>query len=176
MRCGVRFGFVSATLPVSLWVSLSLSLAGCSKAPPPDSPPSPSPASPETGAATTDKGEGAPPVERTTHTVRAATGTFTVRWSSLPDPISASDPFELEIEIFEDEACTTPLAGGRITVDATMPHHGHGMNVKPTVREVAAGRYHVVGMLCHMPGRWEFAFDRTVDGLLERAQTTVELK
>ena len=171
-RYRTRFGLVSAALPVSLWVSL----AGCSKAPPPNSPPPPAPASPEPGAATTGKVETAPPVERTTRTVRAATGTFTVRWSSLPDPIPVSDPFELEIELFEDEACTKPLAGGRLTVDATMPHHGHGMNVKPTVREVAAGRYHVVGMLCHMPGRWEFAFDRTVDGLLERAQTTVELK
>lgn len=154
-------------------------LNGCSKAPPPPPPNAPNAAQPAPDPASRNESRSnaaAAPSVKVIRTVRAATNSFTVRWSALPEPIPVSDPFEMEVELFEDEACTRPLAGGTLTVDAAMPHHGHGMNVKPTVREVGPGRYHVVGMLCHMPGRWEFAFDRTVDGLLERAQMTVELK
>ena len=108
--------------------------------------------------------------------VRSAAGTFSVRWVATPDPIPVSDPFELDVELFVDPECTIPLTGRSLSVDAQMPHHGHGMNVRPSVTEITPGRYRVAGMLCHMPGRWEFLFDVTAGGLLERAQTTVELK
>jgi hypothetical protein len=97
-----------------------------------------------------------------------------------------SDPFSLRVELFADEACSVPLVplgaestGSEetiLTVDAAMPHHGHGMNVRPKVRREADGSYLVTGMLFHMPGRWELMFDVTRGGLLERAQTTVELE
>jgi hypothetical protein len=87
-----------------------------------------------------------------------------------------SDPFVIECELFVDSACTTPLEAGELTVDAQMPHHGHGMNVKPKVEVTGPGRYRVKGLLFHMPGRWELMFDRTDKGLLERAQATVEIE
>lgn len=114
-----------------------------------------------------------PKAPRVAHTLRAATGTFTVQWSTEPDPIPLSEPFAIDVALFADEACTTPLTDGTLAVDAGMPHHGHGMNVKAKVEPLGAGRFHVTGMLFHMPGRWELMFDRSRNGLLERAQTTV---
>jgi hypothetical protein len=117
------------------------------------------------------------------HTVAARSGSFWVRWSCEPEPMPVSDPFSLRVELFADEACSIPLAPLEdanevcvLSVDAAMPHHGHGMNVRPKVRRNADGSYRVTGMLFHMPGRWELMFDVTRGGLLERAQTTVELE
>jgi len=104
----------------------------------------------------------------------AASGSFTVRWS-MPDPIPVADPFRVRIELFEDPACTRPLEGGTCRIDAAMPHHGHGMNVVPRVRPTGPGAWEAVGMLLHMPGRWEIFVDLERDGLLERAQSTVVL-
>ncbi len=119
----------------------------------------------------------------TVHTVGARSGSFWVRWSCAPEPMPVSDPFSLRLELFADAACTVPLVpldaadpdATVVSVDAAMPHHGHGMNVRPKVTRAADGSYLVTGMLFHMPGRWELMFDVTRDGLLERAQTTVEL-
>ena len=60
------------------------------------------------------------------------------------------------------EAGRSPGTG--LSVDATMPAHGHGMNYKAAVREVGEGRYRAEGLLFHMPGRWQLVFDvRTAD-------------
>ncbi len=147
-------------------------VAGCGDDPRP-SQPTPTPRPPQVSEAPAVPPPSAPTPAAVTHTVRAATGTFTARWSTDPDPIPLSDPFAMDVELFADEACTSPLADGTLTVDASMPHHGHGMNLKAKVESLGGGRYHVTGMLFHMPGRWELTFDRTRNGLLERAQTTV---
>jgi hypothetical protein len=111
------------------------------------------------------------------HVVEHVDGDFTVRWSSKPDPIPSTDPFIIEFELFEDAAMTRPieLPATDVAVDAAMPHHGHGMNVKPRIEALGGGRYRAVGMLFHMPGRWEIFFDASFDGRFERAQTTVTL-
>ena len=46
-----------------------------------------------------------------------------------------------------------------LKVDAQMPEHRHGMNYRPEVKKVADGRWRVEGMLFHMPGRWQLAFE-----------------
>ena len=46
-----------------------------------------------------------------------------------------------------------------LKVDATMPEHKHGMNYAPTIKSLGDGRYRVDGLLFHMPGSWEIAFD-----------------
>lgn len=160
-------------LPASglLAAGLLAALTGCGDRPAPSSTGAPTP------AAAAPQPAAVPPAPTTpARTVRSATDTFTVRWRPLPDPIPVSDPFELEVELFADDACTVPLTDRTLAVDASMPHHGHGMNVKPTVTAVSPGRFRVTGMLCHMPGRWELVFDASKDGLLERAQTTLDLK
>ena len=74
-----------------------------------------------------------------------------------PDPmrIEVGQPFGLIMNV-----CTK---GGEpaelVRVDATMPEHKHGMNYAPTVQGGGNGRYRVEGLLFHMPGSWEVAFD-----------------
>jgi hypothetical protein len=68
-----------------------------------------------------------------------------------------------------------PFAG-TLAADAAMPHHGHGMNVAPTVKRTKPGEFRVDGMLFHMPGYWELYFDLVQGGTLERAQGTVTLE
>jgi hypothetical protein len=46
-----------------------------------------------------------------------------------------------------------------VQVDATMPEHKHGMNYATTIKVMGNGRYRVEGLLFHMPGNWEVAFD-----------------
>ena len=72
-----------------------------------------------------------------------------------------------------------PLRGERVSrlkVDATMPAHQHGMNYAPTIASEGAGRFRASGLLLHMPGRWEFAFDVTADGSRETLRSAIELK
>ena len=47
----------------------------------------------------------------------------------------------------------------QIKLDAHMPEHRHGMNYRPGVAVLGAGRFRSEGWLFHMPGRWEFIFD-----------------
>ena len=47
---------------------------------------------------------------------------------------------------------------GTLTFDATMPDHGHGMNVEPTVSSSATGEYLIEGINLHMPGTWKLDF------------------
>jgi hypothetical protein len=46
-----------------------------------------------------------------------------------------------------------------VRVDATMPEHKHGMNYAPTLKGTATAAIAVEGLLFHMPGNWEVAFD-----------------
>jgi hypothetical protein len=46
-----------------------------------------------------------------------------------------------------------------LKVDAQMPEHRHGMNYVPTVKALGPGRWHAEGLMFHMPGRWELAFE-----------------
>jgi YtkA-like len=179
----------SATLitAIAFCAAIPFHLIACSKEPDPSGSRSDttSPAQPAPVQATSEQPKPQAPSAASTpeptvvsppRMVRSAADTFSVRWRPVPDPIPVSDPFEIEVELFVDHDCTKPLEAGTLTIDAGMPHHGHGMNVKPTVSAIGPGRYRVKGMLCHMPGRWEFMFDVASAGLLERAQTTVELK
>ncbi len=42
----------------------------------------------------------------------------------------------------------------RITIDATMPRHRHGMNYKPSVADLGNNRYRAKSFVFHMPGLW----------------------
>jgi cytochrome c peroxidase len=46
-----------------------------------------------------------------------------------------------------------------LKVEAQMPEHRHGMNYRPEVKRITDGRWRVEGMMFHMPGRWQLAFE-----------------
>lgn len=92
---------------------------------------------------------------------KAESGRYVVLYRTVPAKLAVSSHFALEIAV-----CPKPGAAPArgLSVDATMPAHGHGMNYKAVVREVGEGRYRAEGLLFHMPGRWQLVFDvRTAD-------------
>jgi len=97
-----------------------------------------------------------------------------LQWSG-PAPIPLAEPFALKVEA--TDAGGEPITGARLLADCTMPHHGHGMNVRPTVTELGPGRWKVDPMLLHMPGRWELCLDLVrPDGRVRRSQCTLEVE
>lgn len=147
--------------------------AACDKPPaaPPAPPPTPAAAAPAPAPVAATPAHAEP----RWRLLASADRGFFVRWAPEPDPIPSSEAFALLIELYLDEACTKPIVDGTLAVDAAMPHHGHGMNMRPKVESIGPGRYRASGLLFHMDGRWELAFDLSMAGLTERAQTTVNL-
>lgn len=70
----------------------------------------------------------------------------------LPD----SDPGSLHdwlVEITDGDGA--PVSGCRVSLDATMPEHGHGLPTEPRLeREEPKGTYVVRGVRFSMPGHW----------------------
>ncbi|MCP4430773.1 MAG: hypothetical protein GY806_07340 [Gammaproteobacteria bacterium] len=78
----------------------------------------------------------------------------TILYIVFPDnaPV-VSEYFDLDFFICKNHQ---PWSPSRISVDASMPAHKHGMNYRPEVFHSAIGRYHIRGLLLHMPGHWRF--------------------
>ena len=64
--------------------------------------------------------------------------------------------FALEVQICDKD---TPSEVQLQKADATMPAHRHGMNYRPVIKPLGVGRYRVEGMMFHMAGQWELAFE-----------------
>ena len=107
-----------------------------------------------------------------------ADGSWLVSWRPIGGPIPSLEPFSVEVRVVDPHGDPIP-EGMTVLVDATMPHHGHGMNVEPRIDATGGGRFTAEGMLMHMPGRWEFTVDVLDEDSgraeVERAQWTVTL-
>jgi len=91
-----------------------------------------------------------------------------------PDPlrIEVGEPFALLLNVCTKGGDPAEL----VRVDATMPEHRHGMNYAPTLKDKGEGRYRVEGLLFHMPGNWEVAFDVRSGGEVQRLTHDFVLK
>ena len=97
---------------------------------------------------------------------RIATGArYAIAYRSTPSPIVIGQHFALDITVCPLGDARAPLA---VRVDASMPDHRHGMNYRPTVVAKGAGHYRAEGLLFHMGGKWEIAFDVRAAGMDER--------
>ncbi len=105
--------------------------------------------------------------------MRADSARFAVFFRADPPAIGVGNYFSVEAV-----ACTK--AGGAapdgLKVDAQMPAHRHGMNSRATVERTAPGRFLARGLMFHMPGVWQFAFDVQRGGDTERATRDLEIK
>lgn len=67
-----------------------------------------------------------------------------------------------------------------LDIDVVMPHHGHGMNIKPIIFNQGNGVFLVDSLLLHMPGKWEVLVDIFPEGrnsgCSTRATKYIELK
>ena len=74
--------------------------------------------------------------------------------------ISIGQPFSFNVSLC-GESDVNP---DRVTVNAIMPAHQHGMNYTPTVSYIEdADSYEVEGFLFHMPGVWEITVASYMD-------------
>ena len=64
--------------------------------------------------------------------------------------ITVGQPFAVDLAV----CAAGSLNIERITIDATMPLHRHGMNYKPSLAELGKGRYRAQSFVFHMPGLW----------------------
>lgn len=98
---------------------------------------------------------------------------YRLAWRSDPAPVPVGRLFALEVAV-----CPRGAGGGAaaLVVDARMPGHGHGMNYKPSVKPAGDGRYRVEGMMFHMPGQWELAFELREGGRTERLVQPVAVR
>ena len=86
--------------------------------------------------------------------MRAASQGTVVLFQPLPAPIKVGQLFALDLEV-----CTAQGAARGVAVDAVMPEHKHGMNYQPVVKKSAGNTWRATGLMFHMPGRWQFAFE-----------------
>jgi hypothetical protein len=77
-----------------------------------------------------------------------------------PGPIKVGSPFNVAVTVCSPSG--TPIE--RVVIDATMPAHRHGMNYKPDVVSLGAGKYEARNLVFHMPGTWQFAVAVYADG------------
>ena len=94
--------------------------------------------------------------ELPTHADSEPMGRYQVSYAGAEADIPLNKHFELELVVLEGGR---PVLGADVRVGCAMPDHGHGMTVRPKVKEIGGGRYRVDGMLLHMAGRWELAVD-----------------
>lgn len=109
----------------------------------------------------------------------SADGTYVATWEPEGAAIPDGEPFNMRLTARRTDGRAIG-ASARIAVDAEMPHHGHGMNLIPTVTRVGStndGELLVAsGMLLHMPGRWVLSLDIEEDGVLERTQWFIDVE
>lgn len=79
------------------------------------------------------------------------------------DAIEVSKPFSATVVV-----CGEGLSSAELTLDATMPAHGHGMNYKPEHTVLAKTdtslQVNVEGLILHMPGNWQWAIELRNNG------------
>jgi hypothetical protein len=91
-------------------------------------------------------------------------GDLTLAWRPLPAAdkapkagrIAMAKHFALEVQLCDKYGVS---AAQLLKTDATMPAHRHGMNYRPVIKPLGAGRFRVDGMMFHMAGQWELAFE-----------------
>jgi hypothetical protein len=95
-------------------------------------------------------------------------GPVQLAWRAEPGPVQTGKPFVLQIAMCPADAVLT-------AVDAHMPEHRHGMNYRPTLQALGAGRWRAEGLLWHMAGRWELRFEVLQAGRAHTLRRSVEL-
>jgi len=101
---------------------------------------------------------------------------FRASYTPLPDPIPLNKHFRIKLQV--QDAQNKILNNAKLKLDAGMPEHNHGMNVKPKVNDLGQGIFEVRGLLFHMPGYWEIYVDIEAEGKTERVifGITVDMK
>jgi len=94
-------------------------------------------------------------------------------WRPVAGALPKNRHFDLEVWVVRDGV---PVSDAELVVRATMPEHGHGMNVEPRAFAQPDGSYRVRGLLFHMGGRWELTLDSLEPAHHHRARFELEVR
>ena len=72
------------------------------------------------------------------------------------------------------DAAGKPVDGGALTLDFTMPTHGHGMITEPVHKPAGPGTWLSEGLKLHMHGPWRLSIEFKKDGLQESGRLNWE--
>ncbi|MCB9777045.1 MAG: hypothetical protein H6742_00610 [Alphaproteobacteria bacterium] len=90
-------------------------------------------------------------------------GSWSVTWTPSIDPVPMNQNFDVALDV-------TPADGVSITrIDATMPAHGHGMNVTPELVDNGDGTATASPFNLHMEADWLIEVDVSGDAGTETA-------
>ena len=96
--------------------------------------------------------------------VRLESERLALSYRTIPSKIAVGEHFVIVFGVCPKK---TFNISEQLKVDAHMPEHRHGMNYRPGVAVLGAGRFRSEGWLFHMPGRWEFVFELGAERLTD---------
>jgi hypothetical protein len=85
-------------------------------------------------------------------------GSFSVTLQPVDGSIARNRHFSLQVSVTSESSTSDKL---KVSVDADMPAHRHGMNTKPEISEIEAHQFRADGMLFHMSGHWVITVEVT---------------
>jgi len=97
---------------------------------------------------------------------------YVVAYSTLPARIHVGGHFTVDFAICPRDGAPMPDS---VRVDASMPAHRHGMNYRAGITPTGSGTWRAEGMLFHMAGHWEIAFDLVTGSTVERLTDGIDL-
>jgi hypothetical protein len=97
---------------------------------------------------------------------------YTVVYTTAPNPVEVGRHFTIDFAVCARGKAAAPR---EVRLDASMPVHRHGMNYRPTVTTLRPGVYRGEGLLFHMPGRWDLAFDVVGGNGTQRLTSTLHV-
>ena len=80
---------------------------------------------------------------------------YYVAFETIPTPIPFNEEFSVQVSVYDSEEKQTLVTDVSVDVDATMPAHGHGMNLGPSITGPENDIFTAEGLLWHMEGEWE---------------------
>lgn len=105
------------------------------------------------------------------------TAHYRVSYLPVTDPIPLNAHFRLRVNLQELSTTRAPEPPVKMTADADMPEHNHGMQTTPEVDYFGQGQYEIKGLLFHMTGYWELKLDLlNADGQKETAIFGIEVQ
>lgn len=103
-------------------------------------------------------------------------GTYVVSYKITPIQVELNRLFDIEVRVVDSKFREAPPDDLLVAVDAVMPAHNHGMNVRPSIVKTSKGVWKITGMNFHMPGYWKLSFDLTRGKVTERADFDITVK
>jgi len=134
------------------------------------------PASPQPAARASSSSSASPPAceARADDGVRRLEGPSSrLVYRTYPATIALGQPFRLLARLCPGTG--RPGDDARLSVDATMPEHRHGMNYAPRLTRVDGGLV-ADGLLFHMAGRWQLVVEARDGDAVERFTDDVVLR